>query len=183
MDRRPIKLHSARAVAAHVYHGWTLGGVFVDPETNQLGESYLVWELPEAPRRPDADEMNRFDQLCVVEDAFAILDRGTVILPGIPRDSAFDVRRGDLVVLICPQTERAFTSEVREIELVTPPSPRGWPIFLSTGISKEDVPPGTMVWGRHHENSRSEQAVAHQRAISSSITLQPPSQSRPWADI
>jgi hypothetical protein len=30
---------------------------------------------------------------------------------------------------------------------------------------------------------RAEQAVAHQRAISSAITFQPPSQSRPWADI
>ena len=32
-------------------------------------------------------------------------------------------------------------------------------------------------------NTRSEQGVAHQRAISSTITIQPPSQSRPWADI
>jgi hypothetical protein len=32
-------------------------------------------------------------------------------------------------------------------------------------------------------NRRSEQGVAHQRAISSSITFQPPSQPRPWADI
>jgi len=32
-------------------------------------------------------------------------------------------------------------------------------------------------------NRRSEQGVAHQRAISSAITIQPPSQSRPWADI
>lgn len=32
-------------------------------------------------------------------------------------------------------------------------------------------------------NRRAEQGVAHQRAIRSAITFQPPSQSRPWADI
>ena len=158
MDRRPIKLHSARAIAAHVYHGWTLAGVLVDPDTNRLGESYLVWELPEATRRPDTDEIIRFDLLCVIEDAFTLTDRGTVIVPGVPRDSRFDVRQGDLIVLICPQTERAFTSEVRGIELVSPPSPRGWPVLLSTGISKDDVPPGTLVWVRSHDTNTSEQA-------------------------
>jgi hypothetical protein len=159
MDRRPIKLNSARAISAHVYHGWTLCGVFVDPETNQLGESYLVWELPEFPRRPDMDEMKRFDQLFVVEDAFTLADRGTVIAPGIPRDSGLDVRQGDLIVLICPMTERAFTSEVRGIEFFSPPSPRGWPVLLNTGISKDDVPPGTLVWVRSRDRSNSEQGV------------------------
>jgi hypothetical protein len=36
---------------------------------------------------------------------------------------------------------------------------------------------------RPQGNQEAEQAVAHQRAISPAITSQPPSQSRPWADI
>ncbi|MCX6866593.1 MAG: hypothetical protein NTV46_10330 [Verrucomicrobia bacterium] len=35
----------------------------------------------------------------------------------------------------------------------------------------------------HRARIKAEQGVAHQRAISCSITFQPPSQSRPWADI
>lgn len=136
----------------------------MDPETNQLGESYLAWELPESPWRPDMDEMKRFDQLFVVEDAFTLADRGTVIVPGIPRDSGPNVRQGDLIVLICPKTERAFTSEICGIELVSPPSPRGWPALLTTGISKDDVPPGTLVWVRSCEASNSEQAAAPNRS-------------------
>ena len=147
-----------------MYHGWTLGGVLVYPDTNQLGESYLVWELSETLRRPDQAEIGRFEQLCVIEDAFTIQDRGTVIAPGIPRDPKFDVKRGDVIVLICPQTEKAFTSEVKEIEMLSPPSPKGWPIQLSAEISKEDVPAGTLVWMRHQETIGSEQDAAGQSA-------------------
>jgi hypothetical protein len=38
-------------------------------------------------------------------------------------------------------------------------------------------------FGFHRARIEAEQGVAHQRAISSSITFQPPPQSRPWADI
>lgn len=152
MEPLYIKLHSDRQIAAHVYHGWTLCGVFVDPESGQIGESLLKWELPEPLRRPDADEVDRFRLVSVVEVNFSIKERGTVIAPGIPRTPKCDLKRGDLIVLISPKTEKAFTAEIREVGMLSPPSPRGWPIQLCRSVSKEDVPEGTQVWMRDPDN-------------------------------
>jgi hypothetical protein len=151
MEPLYIKLHSDRQIAAHVYHGWTLCGAFVDPDSHQIYESLVKWELPEPLRRPDSTEIGRFEQVCVVEEAFVIQDRGTVIASGIPRNPQFDLRRGDRIVLICPQTEKAFTAEIKQTEMLSPPSPKGWPIQLAPEISREDVPPGTLVWMRRDE--------------------------------
>lgn len=148
MEPLYIKLHSARQIAAHVYHGWTFCGAFVDPESFQIHESLLKWELPEALRRPDADEIKRFRLVSVVEATFSIEDRGTVIAPGIPRSPKFDLKRGDLIVLVSPRTEKAFTSEIKEVGMLSPPSPKGWPIQLSPAVSRKDVPEGTEVWMR-----------------------------------
>jgi translation elongation factor EF-Tu-like GTPase len=148
MEPLYIKLHSDRQIAAHVYHGWTLCGAFVDPESHQIYESLLKWELPEALRRPDEDEIKRFRLISVVEATFSIEDRGTVIEPGIPRSPKFDLKRGDLIVLVSPKTEKAFTSEIKEVGMLSPPSPKGWPILLSPAVSQEEVPEGTQVWMR-----------------------------------
>jgi hypothetical protein len=56
------------------------------------------------------------------------------------------------------------------------------PGMAEDSITMRRVPGGWMR-GPRIEMKTAEQAVAHQRAISSAITNQPPSQSRPWADI
>ena len=165
MEPLYIKLHSDRQIAAHVYHGWTLCGAFVDPDYGQIYESLLKWELPEPLRRPDANEIQRFRMVSVVEANFAIEERGTVIAPGIPRTPKCDLKRGDMIVLISPTTEKAFTAEIKEVGMLSPPSPKGWPIQLDRSVSKEDVPEGTQVWMRDpNKETKSEQGAAGQPA-------------------
>jgi len=154
MESLYIKVHSDRHIAAHIYHGWTLCGAAVDAESKQIYESILKWELPEPLRRLDGIEIERFHLVSVVESAFAIEDLGTMIAPGLPRTPRFNLKRGDLIVLICPTTEKAFTAEIKGIAMLAPPSPKGWPIQLSPHISKEDVLFGTQVWMRDSEGKQ-----------------------------
>jgi hypothetical protein len=142
------KAMSDQRLATLVYHGWTLKSASVDPATDTVSEYYLEWDLPEAERRPTEDEAKRFSQLSVIDDVFAITGRGIVITPGFPR--AEEKRRlkvGDHVVLLDGR-RRAFTAEVRGIEFFSPPSPKGWPLFLGCDLTKEDVHVGMSVWIR-----------------------------------
>lgn len=142
------KAMSDQRLAALVFHGWTLKSASVDLATDTVSEYYLEWDLPEGVRRPAEGEVSRFSRLSVIDDVFAITGRGIVITPGFPR--AEDKKRlkvGDYVVLHDGR-ECAFTVEVRGIEFFSPPNPKGWPLFLGSVLTKEDVRIGMRVWIR-----------------------------------
>lgn len=141
------KVHSEAVLAAYVYHGWTIGSVHRDTVTGTVSEHVLRWDLPEFPRRPTSEEVARFVHISDVEDKFAIEGRGVVIAPGLPRDKAGFLKHGDYIVLI-DYSAAALLTQVRAIELSSPPSPKGWAILLPIEIHSDQILIGMQVWAR-----------------------------------
>jgi hypothetical protein len=81
--------------------------------------------------------------LSIVEDVFDLSGRGSVVVaPGIPRSPDWQVRVGDTIRMRRPDGTEADT-DIRGIEMTSPPSPLGWAIMLGVGLTKADVPIGT----------------------------------------
>ena len=141
------KAHSEAVLAAHLYHGWTISNVCRDAATGTVSEHVLRWDLPESPRRPTTEEIGRFTYVSTVEDKFVIGGRGVVIAPGLPRDKAGLLKHEDFIVLFDYEDE-ALLTQVRSIELSSPPSPKGWAILLPSDVRSEDIKIGMQVWAR-----------------------------------
>jgi hypothetical protein len=141
------RVHSEAVLAAYLYHGWTISSVYGDGITAPVAEHALRWDLPEAPRSPSREEVARFVHVSNVEDKFLIEGRGIVIVPGLPRDKAGLLKNEDFIVLH-DYRKRFLLTQVRAIELSSPPSPKGWGILLPEDVSSEDVVIGMQVWAR-----------------------------------
>jgi hypothetical protein len=141
------KAMSDQQLVAFVYHGWTLKSASYDSSMRAPSEFHLEWDLPESPRRPSDDEASRFCVLSAIEASFELTSRGIVITPGLPRVSKEKIKVGDLVVLHDGK-DSALLTEIRSIELPSPPSPGGWPLLLGSDVSKRDVSVGMQVWIR-----------------------------------
>lgn len=139
------KAHSEAALAAHLYHGWTIGSVCRDAATTTVSEHVLRWDLPESPRRPTPEEIGRFIHVSNVENKFEIKGRGVVIALGLPREKAGLLNHEDLMVLFDYEGV-ALLTQVRCIELSSPPSPKGWAILLPGDVRSEDIKIGMQVW-------------------------------------
>jgi hypothetical protein len=149
---RLAKAHSEKSLAAHIYHGWTISNVCRDAATGTVSEHVLRWDLPEAPRNPTTEEIGRFIHISTVEDKFAIKGRGVVIAPGLPRDKAGLLKHEDFIVLF-DYEEDALLTQIRSIELSSPPSPKGWGILLPFDVRPEDIKIGMQVWARNDTKS------------------------------
>ena len=84
--------------------------------------------------------------LFTVEDAFAIRQRGVIVVPGITPEDGEVFRIGDPLELRRPDGTRRRTT-IAGIEMfgrrdLTAPVP----ILLPKDITKDDVPIGTEVW-------------------------------------
>jgi hypothetical protein len=141
------KAHSEKVLAAYLFHGWSISSVRRDSATGQVSEHLLRWTLSDPPLSPSAEEIERFIQISVVEDKFAIARRGCVIVPGLPRSMAGAIKHGDFIVLL-DYAELGFLAQVRSIELSSPPSLKGWAIMLSPDVPLERVTLGLQVWVR-----------------------------------
>jgi hypothetical protein len=149
-----VKVHSEQALAAHIFHGWRIVSVHRDPVSNGVSEHVLAWDLPESGRRPTSEEICSFVHISDIEDKFSIDGRGVVIAPGLPRDKARLLKHGDFIVLI-DYGDNALLTQVRSIELSSPPSPKGWAILLPSDVRANQVLIGMQVWSR--SNNQSEQ--------------------------
>ena len=141
------KVHSEAALAAHVYHGWEIVSFHEDQATKAASEHVLRWVLPEAPRSPSSSEIKKFAHLSDVEAKFEINGRGVVIAPGLPRSKAGLIRKETPIVLM-DYKGAAFSTQVRDIEMSSPPSPKGWAILLPPEVRSGDVQIGMQVWVR-----------------------------------
>ncbi len=141
------KAHSEASLAAHLYHGWTISNVCRDAATGTVSEHVLRWGLPESPRKPTNEEIGRFTRVSTVEDKFVIEGRGVVIVPGLPREKAGLLKHEDFIVLF-DYEEIALLTQVRSIELSSPPSPKGWSILLPGDVRSGDIKIGMQVWAR-----------------------------------
>lgn len=141
------KVHSEVALAAHVFHGWEIVSFHEDQATKTVSEHVLRWALPETPRSPSSSEIKKFVHLSDVEAKFEINGRGVVIAPGLPRSKAGLIRKETPIVLM-DYRGAAFLTQVRDIELLSPPSPKGWAILLPPDVHASDVQIGMQVWVR-----------------------------------
>jgi hypothetical protein len=142
------KAHSEAALAAHIYYGWKISSVCRDPDTGGVSEHVLRWDLPGAPRYPTHEEVTKFVHLSNVEAQFSIENRGVVIAPGLPRSKAGILKHDDFIVLI-DYNDSALLTQVRAMELSSPPSLKGWAILLSGEIQPDQVAIGMQVWAPH----------------------------------
>ncbi len=83
--------------------------------------------------------------ICRVDDAFQISRRGCVVIPGIPKDAAFQIKVGDSLLLRRPDGSVLLTV-FGGVEIVSPSNDRGSPILLGAEVTKDQVPIGTEVW-------------------------------------
>lgn len=139
------KAHSEAALAACIYHGWTINSVCRDANTGGVSEHVLRWYLPESPRYPTREEIAKFVHISNVEYKFTIENRGVVIAPGLQRDKAGILKHDDFIVLI-DYNDSALLTQVRAIELSSAPSPKGWAILLPGDIRPDQVAIGMQVW-------------------------------------
>ena len=153
------RVHSESVLAAYLFHGWTISSVHGDGVTGPVAEHALRWDLPEPPRSPSQEEIARFVHVSDVEDKFVIEGRGVVIAPGLPRDKEGLLKHEDFIVLH-DYCKRSLLTQVRAIELSSPPSPKGWGILLPEDIAPDDVVIGMQVWAR--DSAKREQAGGHQ---------------------
>jgi hypothetical protein len=81
--------------------------------------------------------------LFTIEDAFAVRERGTILVPGLPagRDGRWQI--GDALVLRRPDGSTVETT-IRGMDLQHP-GPRG-EIAVLVPVAKADIPVGTEVW-------------------------------------
>lgn len=151
-DMSLSKAHSEASLAAHLYHGWTISDVCRDAAAGTVSEHVLAWELPESPRRPTNEEIGQFTRVSTIEDKFVIEGRGVVIAPGLPRDKAGLLKHEDFIVLF-DYEDNALLTQVRSIELSSPPSPKGWAILLPSDVRSGDIKIGMQVWARKKDKS------------------------------
>jgi len=87
--------------------------------------------------------------LFVVDDAFQILGRGCVLVPGPPAEpGSQEVRVGDRILLVLPDGATIET-EIRGLEMINyrrRPTAITAPIMLPREITKDQVPAGTQVF-------------------------------------
>lgn len=84
--------------------------------------------------------------LSVIEDTFDLSGRSSlVVVPGIPRDTSWQVQNGEPLRIKRPDGSELSTS-VSGIEMSCPPSPKGWALMLGDGVTKEMVPVGSEIW-------------------------------------
>jgi hypothetical protein len=85
--------------------------------------------------------------LFTVSDRFAIDERGTVLVPGVPWEGVPTVKRGDPVILRTPLGEIIETT-IEEVERMMGSQIEASPMLLPSNIQKSDVPIGTEVFLR-----------------------------------
>jgi hypothetical protein len=81
-----------------------------------------------------------------VEDVFAIVGRGCVLVPGIPHSLSISIKRGASLKLRRPDGT-VIRTHLQEIEMINSTSTRqSTAISLPRDVKKTDVPIGTEVW-------------------------------------
>lgn len=79
-----------------------------------------------------------------VDDVFQTTERGCVVAPGIPRSSDARIKIGDGLWLTRPDGSEINTV-VRGIEMGGRTLDPGIPILLGDGLTRDDIPPGTLL--------------------------------------
>src|SRR5262245_4415703 len=100
--------------------------------------------LPRCGSRNAWQEPERMPQrLFTVEDTFAVADRGTIVVPGMPHELVGRIRAGDTVELRRPDGSVA-EAQIRGMHLFGRTGDQ--PVALLLSVEKDNVPRGTEIW-------------------------------------